>query len=323
MKFALTYDLKSEYAALGYSSEEIAEFDCPETIDGIEAALRSLGHEVERVGNIFALVERLAAGWRADCVFNIAEGMHGYAREAQVPALLEAYRIPCTFADAATLSLCLRKDLTKLVVRDAGLETACFAVIGSLADAEKLDLPFPVFLKPVAEGTGKGVSARSLVADRDELLASVSWMLEHYRQLILAEEYLPGREYTVGIVGSGADARVVGGMEVHFNEGSGTVYSYENKAQYEEKVRYSRIDAFTHADVFALALDSWRALGCRDGGRIDIRRNAKDEPSFIEVNPLAGLNPVDSDLPIICRMNGISYETLIGWIVESALKRCV
>ena len=155
MRIGLTYDLRSEYLAMGYSEEATAEFDREETVDGIESALQRLGHATERIGHIRRLVERLAEGRRWDLVFNIAEGLNGIGREAQVPALLDAYGIPYTFSDPLVLGVCLHKGLTKLVVRDAGVPTPDFALVERPEDLARVGLPFPVFAKPVAEGTGK------------------------------------------------------------------------------------------------------------------------------------------------------------------------
>src|SRR5215510_14942613 len=163
MHIGITYDLRADYLALGYSEEETAEFDHGDTIDGIDGALCELGHTTDRVGNARQLVARLAAGDRWDLVFNICEGLHGLAREAQVPALLDVYGIPCTFSDALRMALCLHKGMTKDVVRAAGVPTPAFAVVERLEDLDGLALEYPLFAKPVAEGTGKGVSPASIL----------------------------------------------------------------------------------------------------------------------------------------------------------------
>jgi D-alanine-D-alanine ligase len=323
MKVGLTYDLRDDYLKEGYSSEETAEFDREDTIDALFESLSSLGHEVDRIGNARRLVERLAAGDTWDLVFNIAEGMYGIGREALVPALLDAYRIPYTFSDPLVLALTLHKGMTKVVLRDAGLKTADFAMVTDLSGVRDLDLPYPLFAKPVAEGTGKGISDASKVSSLEGLYSVCERLLKEFGQPVLVETYLPGREFTAGIVGTGGDARVVGVMEVLFqgrHEGE-TIYSYHNKAHYEEMIVYSIPEAGIRESCSELALASWRVLGCRDGGRVDIRLDGNGAPNFIEVNPLAGLNPVHSDLPILCRMNGIRYQELIEEILRSALKR--
>jgi D-alanine-D-alanine ligase len=323
LRIGITYDLRDDYLAKGYSLEETAELDKPETIDGLAAAIASLGHRPARIGSAERLVEALAAGERWDLVFNIAEGIFGRGREALVPALLDAYRIPYTFSDPAVMAVALDKALAKTIIRAAGLATAPFAQIREVADAASIRLPCPLFLKPVAEGTGKGISARSRV-DAPEALAGVAAeLLERFGQNVLVETYLPGREFTVGLAGSGAGADVLGLMEVIFARADETpaIYSYATKADYETRVRYTVPRDAVARESAELALASWRALGCRDAGRVDIRCDAAGKPNFIEVNPLAGLNPAHSDLPILCRLNGMDYEGLIGRILAAALER--
>lgn len=322
MKIGLTYDLKDDYLKMGLSDEEAAEFDAIETIAGIDEALHSLGYQVERIGNIFALNRQLAAGKRWDLVFNICEGLHGLGREAQVPCLLDAYQIPYTFSDPLVLSLALNKEFTKRVIRTLGLATPDFYVIEAADDLEQIDLEFPLFLKPVAEGTGKGISKRSKVENREELSAAATELLNKFRQPVLVETFLPGREFTVGILGTGEAARVVGVMEIALKESAEQgSYSYLNKKHYREFVTYSFPEDQQSRSAAALALKAWTGLGCRDGGRIDLRLGRDEKPQFIEVNPLAGLHPVDSDLPIICKHAGLTYQDLIKAIVDSAKAR--
>src|ERR1700760_3294459 len=155
MRIGVTYDLRDDYRALGLSEEETAEFDAEETIAAVCGALAGLGHTPVRIGHVKALAAALVAGTRWDAVFNICEGLKGVAREAQAPALLEAYDIPYMFSDPLTLALCLDKAMTKHVLRDAGVPTADFVLIESEADIARVALNFPLFLKPVAEGSGK------------------------------------------------------------------------------------------------------------------------------------------------------------------------
>ncbi len=322
-RVGLTFDLRDEYLAAGYGHEETAELDKIETIEGIEQALTRLGFHVERVGSARKLVERLAHGDTWDLVFNIAEGLHGRGREALVPALLDAYRIPYVFSDPLVMTCTLDKAVAKTLVAAAGLSTAPFTLVREIRDLRKVNLSYPLFLKPVGEGTGKGVSSMSRVGTKSELARVGSDLLRRYRQPVLVETFLPGREFTVGIVGQGPEAEVLGGMEVRIAAPSdcSAIYSYETKADYENRVRYQPAnDAVAH-HASDLALQCWRVLGCRDGGRVDIRCDADGNPAFIEVNPLAGLNPKDSDLPILCRLNGIGFEELIARIMDHAMRR--
>jgi len=169
MRIGLTYDLRQEYLAAGFSEDETAEFDRPDTIDHLEAAIRQHGHQTDRIGHAQQLVKRLAHGDDWDLVFNIAEGLAGIAREAQVPAILDAHGIAYTFSDPLVMALTLHKGLTKTVVAVGGVPTPDFVVVHSEADLHAIDLPFPLFVKPVAEGTGKGISPTSKVCNKSEL----------------------------------------------------------------------------------------------------------------------------------------------------------
>lgn len=318
----MTYDLREDYLAEGYGEEETAEFDHPATIAAIEGALRSLGAEPERIGHIRALAKRLVAGQTWDLVFNIAEGLRGFGREAQVPALLEAYDIPYVFSDPLVLSLALHKGMTKRVIRDLGIPTAPFTIIESPEELEGMALPFPLFAKPVAEGTGKGVTAASKVTSRPELERLCLLLLETYRQPVLIEAFLPGREFTVGIIGTGGEAIVAGVLEIRFTEkAEKEIYSYMNKEEWHGRIEYRLASDAAAQLAEKTALAAWRGLGCRDGGRIDLRADSHGIPHFMEVNPLAGLRPDHSDLPILCALAGMPYREMIAGIVRSAMKR--
>jgi D-alanine-D-alanine ligase len=325
MRIGLTYDLRQEYLAAGYSEEETAEFDRPDTIDALEQALQDLNHETDRIGSVQQLVGRLALGDRWDLVFNICEGLHGRAREAQVPALLDAYNIPYTFSDPLIMALSLDKGLTKTVVRAAGVPTPDFTVVTCEADVAQVALPFPLFAKPIAEGTGKGVTPASKIVSGPELEQVCRDLLARFRQPVLVERFLPGREFTVGLWGTGEQAAVIGTIEVVLrDQAEPDVYSYANKENSEELVDYlvgdpSRDEQVREAERVSLA--AWRALGCRDAGRVDLRCDESGRPCFMEVNPLAGLHPHHSDLPILCSNLSIPYRTLIRRIVDSASQR--
>ena len=327
MKIGVTYDLREDYLALGYDEAQTAEFDRPDTIEAIVQALQALGYQTDCIGNIISLAQRLVSGDRWDMVFNIAEGLKGFGREAQVPALLEAYDIPYTFSDPLVMSLTLHKGLTKRVIRDAGVPTPDFLVIEDCRQAGPVRFDPPYFVKPVAEGTGKGVTAASIVRRREDLLPRCAELLDAYQQPVLVEEFLPGREFTVGLIGTGMDAAVLGSIELHLQAAAEPlVYSYQNKENCEELVEYRLVDAVGDATVRAaeaIALEAWRVLGCRDAGRIDIRCDAHGNPQFMEVNPLAGLHPEHSDLPIISSRIGMSYQMLIEKITASARRRII
>lgn len=322
MLIGLTFDLRSAYLAMGYSEEETAEFDREATIEAIASTLHRLGHRTDRIGHIFALTRRLAAGDRWDLVFNIAEGLHGYAREAQVPALLDAYEIPYTFSDPMVLAVALHKGMTKHVVRDLGIPTPNFAVAADERDVAAVRLPFPLFVKPVAEGTGRGITGKSKATNRRQLLRACREVWRACRQPAIIEEFLPGREFTVGITGTGRQAVAVGVLEVVLKpRAEADAYSYVNKEKCEELVTYALAKDRLARAAAEVALASWRGLECRDGGRVDLRVGADGVPQFLEVNPLAGLHPEHSDLPIVAGMAGIPYKELIKRILSSARER--
>ena len=212
MLIGLTYDLRDEYLSMGYSEEDTAEFDREDTIISIENALTSLGYQTDRIGHVMNLVQRLSRGDRWDIVFNIAEGLYGSGREAQVPALLDAYCIPYVFSGPLVLALTLDKALTKIIMRDAGVATPDHVVVYSIDDIKGINMPFPLFAKPLAEGTGKGINPDSVITSPEQLERICSNLLAQYHQPVLVEKYLSGREFTAGIVGTCDKAKCVGVM---------------------------------------------------------------------------------------------------------------
>jgi len=318
----LTYDLREDYLKMGFSKEETAEFDKIDTIEGIEEALHFNGYETERIGNVNALMLQLINRKRWDIVFNICEGLYGIGREAQVPAILDIYKIPYTFSDPMVLSLTLHKAMAKRIVRDLGLNTPDFFVINKIEELKNENHPYPLFAKPLSEGTGKGIDDKSKVNNFEQLFDTVKNLLEKFNQPVLVEEYLPGREFTVGIVGTGNETKSTGLMEVKLlNQNEELIYSYHNKENYKGVIDYTIPEKEIKDACEELAVAAWKGLECRDGGRVDIRIDKNGKPAFIEVNPLAGLNPVHSDLPILSRKNGLEYNELIGIIMKSAIQR--
>lgn len=323
LRVGITYDLRDAWLAAGYSEVDTAEFDRADTIDAIAGALSALGYEVDRIGHVQELAARLVAGSRWDLVFNICEGMHGWGREAQVPALLDAFQVPYVFSDPLVCALTLHKGMTKHVVRAGGVATPDFAVVQDLAAVRNINLPYPLFAKPVAEGTGKGVTAASRIDNAAELHSVCRELLAQYRQPVLVERFLPGREFTVGILGTGRKASAIATMEIDLLPGADAeVYSYRNKENCEELVEYRLLTEERLArQVEQVALRAWRVLGCRDAGRVDVRLDEQGRANFIEVNPLAGLHPEHSDLPIMAAKAGMDYVTLIDGIMSSAKTR--
>ncbi len=321
MKIGLTYDLRSDYLKQGYSLEETAEFDKESTIEGIEQAIQKAGHQTERIGHAMSLMKALNEGKKWDMVFNIAEGLYGEGRESLVPALLDSFKIPYVFSGPVTLGISLNKAFAKQIIRDSGINTPAFYVVSQLSDIKLVQLEYPLFAKPVSEGTGKGIDSRSVINSEAELEIVCAHLLKTFNQSVLVEAYLPGREFTVGVLGSGENAYVPGAMEILYRENIQEVYSYDTKENFEDLVDYVAVEGEMLEECKSVALASWRSLNCLDGGRVDVKIDRFGKLSFIEVNPLAGLNPVTSDLPILCRLNGISYQEIINEILKSAIQR--
>ncbi len=333
MKIGLTFDLKDLYLQEGLSYEEAAEFDSETTISAIETSLNNLGYETERIGHVKNLIDALSKGKRWDLVFNFCEGLYGYGREAVVPAILDAYKIPYTFSDPLTLSVSLHKGITKMIVRDLNITTSNFFVVEDNTDLQKVNsenLEYPLFVKPISEGTSKGISTLSKIKNKEELHAAISGLQKRFNQPILVEEFLPGREFTVGILGSGKKAKSIGVMEIIVkeqsqlvNEQQENIYSFALKAEqnYSEVIDLKMVTGDLEVKAKEIALKIWAALGGRDAGRVDLKIDKKGNIAFIELNPLAGLTPDFSDLVLLAKLNGIDYQTLIGKIVESAKER--
>ena len=335
MRLGLTYNLKPP----GAEGDQFEEFDSVETIESLESAIRGCGHEPVRLGWGLEMLEALRRE-RVDGVFNIAEGVGGRGRESQVPAVLEMLGIPCTGSDALSIALTLDKALAKIVAKSAGIATAPWFVTGTdksvcatpilqhsqmpvqaganvaqtlLSVLSQDAVSFPVFVKPAAEGSSMGITERSLCRDQQQLDAAID-RLSKYGP-VLVEEFLPGDEFTVGIIGG----EVLGVMQVIPRGGDKDfIYSLDVKRDYLNRVDYRLVDA---PDVAEVALQVWRAFNLRDVARIDVRRDRNGIANFVEVNPLPGVHPINSDLVILTRLAGISHRDLVGRIVDAAIKR--
>jgi D-alanine-D-alanine ligase len=299
--------------------EDTAEFDKQETVDAIDQALRKMGFDTEPVGNCFQLIEALASGRKWDLVFNIVEGLYGDGRESVVPAILDQYKIPYVFSGPVILGVSLNKYLTRLIVSAAGVPVSPGMLISSMDDIKKCNLEYPLFIKPVSEGTGKGINEKSMLSSPAELKEMAEWILKRFDQPALVEEYLPGREFTVGVIGTGDESVAIGGMEIECKDN--LPYSVEFKENYQEFCKYIPMLKEYTDECKSVALQVWNALRCVDGGRVDVKADRNGRMCFMEVNPLAGLHPVHSDLPILSRMIGIEYQALMEMIMKATIKR--
>ena len=314
--------------------DEFAEWDSPTTIAAVEAALSRLG-KVVRLEAKEDFPERLRQT-SPDIVFNIAEGFHGVNRESHVPAICEFYGIPYSGSDPFTLTLCLDKARTKETLTFHGIPTPRFAVVEKVEGlgAVTEQLAFPLFVKPLHEGSSKGITDANLCFDRGHLSRQTAFLLENYRQPVLVEEYLPGKEFTCAVVGNGDEAVVLPIVGMNFEtlpKGALPIYSFDAKFVWDRPENPldifqcpARITRELQASIERVTLDAFRVLGCRDWARIDVRLDASGKPNVLEVNPLPGILPDPADnscLPKAARAAGIGYEELIQNCLKYAAAR--
>lgn len=326
LKVGFTYDAKTDYKlCAGDDKDKYSEFDTEETLSEIEGALTSGGYRVERIGNAKSLLKKLLAGQKWDIVFNIAEGVSGRNRESQVPAILEMFGIAYTGSDALTMGLTLDKAVAKKILGYQHLSTPGFIEASAPADLQDFKLKFPVIVKPAREGTSKGISSDSIAHDAAAVKNKVKKIVEKYNQPALVEEFISGQEFTVAIIGTD-EPEVLPPVQISLEGDTdlGDEFYTHTRAQLgSSEIEYicpSKAPTALLNRVEALALDSYKALGCRDLGRIDIRVDRKGMPYFLECNPLPHLGSVDV-FPLVAKAMGITYEKLICRILEHGLKR--
>jgi len=314
--------------------DEFAEWDAPATIAAVESALSGLG-KVIRLEATEDFPERLRQS-RPDIVFNVAEGFRGVNREAHIPAICEFFGIPYSGSDPFTLTLCLDKARTKETLALHGIPTPKFAVIEELKDLalRTAGLDLPLFVKPLHEGSSKGITDSNLCWDRKQLRTQTRFLLENYRQPVLVEEYLPGKEFTCAVLGNGDEATVLPIVGMNFEslpKGALPIYSFDAKFVWDRPESPldifqcpARITRKLQASIERVTLDAFRVLGCRDWARIDVRLDADGNPNVLEVNPLPGILPDPADnscLPKAARAAGIGYDELIQNCLKYAAAR--
>ncbi|MGD8584800.1 MAG: D-alanine--D-alanine ligase [Chloroflexota bacterium] len=347
MHVALLANLKKNAPTWeGISPDHWDDLDSEETIAAINAALESGGHQVTFVEGDITLYDRLRQ-LKPDICFNIAEGHFGDSREAQVPAILEMLRIPYTGSRVLTLALSLDKPMTKRVLSYHDLPTPPFQVFERLDEALDPAMRFPLFVKPSREGTGMGISAESIVYDKKQLTRQLRQLFERYDQPVLVERYIEGRELTVGVVGNlsspvawrlpdDEEARRIS-RGLHFFpplEIDLSRYPAEEAGVYTNRIKTVMAHEFYYLcpaplteeqveDINWLTAATFRVTGCLDVARVDFRLDANDgdKPYILEINPLPGLNPEYSDLPIEAQAQGWSYEELVNRILDEAIER--
>lgn len=322
LRVGLVYNLKRTAARAEGDDDREAEFDGPATLEALTAAIEAAGHVVVPIEADVGFLRRVGEV-DIDLAFNIAEGLHGRSRESLVPAVLDLLQIEYTGSDAATLAVTLDKSLARAVVSQAGIPVAPGRVLLDPKAALWPDVVYPLIVKPVAEGSSKGVTGASVVHDRAGLEAAVAAVVGRYRQGALVEGFLPGREFTVGLVG-GPTPRVLAPLEVVFaGDDPHPVYGFGHKIEvdFSAKVQAAELDPALDAALRRMAVEAFAALGCRDVARIDFRCDAAGQPRFIECNPLPGLTPGWSDLCIAATADGLDYAALIAAILAPAVAR--
>lgn len=328
MKIGVTYNLKDEISPEAVLNAEASEeFDTSHTIDAICGVLEKYGHEAVRLGGNIDIVDRLRQE-KVDFVFNIAEGYHGRNRESHIPAVLEMLGIPYSGSDPLALGLTLDKVATKKMAYSAGIPTPRCLVLYNPEDLSyiKRKLRYPIITKPAWEGSSKGIYNSSKVYKKNELERNVKELFNRYpRQPVLLEEYIEGREVTVGITGN-ANPNILGLMEIinRASPGKDIFYSLDTKRDWQNLVDYKSppdINRLLDRHIRHYALLAFREFGCRDVARIDFRISKNNKIYMLELNPLPGLSPEYADLVIMARQNNVKYDELVMSILKSALSR--
>lgn len=326
MKIGITYNLKQP-ARAGKLPRGFEEFDSPETIHAIAEAFENNGYRAIRLGWGLEAIKKIKRD-RPDFIFNIAEGFEGRNRESLMPAVCELFNIPHTGSDAYTLALTLDKVQAKIIAAHAGVKTPAFSVIHPGIKPGKLP-PFPLFVKPVFEGSSIGIRLTSRIGNRKELEEQLHWLWKKYgKRPVLAEHFIEGREFTVGILGN-KNPYPIGTMEIRFKKeitppSRDFIYSMEIKRDWENLCEYiapPKIPASLSEKIARSALAAYQSLGCRDIARMDFRVNKAHEVFFLEANPLPGLNPVSGDIVILAKKMGWTHEKLVLTILRHAMER--
>lgn len=321
MRVGLIHSLKGSLPdATGICRDLEAEYQDQREVEAIQEAIRANGHDTVLLACDLDLASALQQS-RIDLAFNIAEGWGGRGRESIAPALLEMLGIPYTGSDALTLGLSLDKALTKTIAQTQGVATPPFFKAAGVEDIRAEDLAFPLFVKPNSEGSSMGIGDASLAENEEQLRGAVSQILERYRGAALVEQFVPGREFAVGIVGNGADLQVLPTLEIEFPEGV-KYYRFDRKVEHQRRLRCpAPISGDLAAEMDKMALTVYQALECRDFARVDFRIDAEGRPLFLEINPLPGLHPESSLFPQQAYPAGLTYEQLIGRIMAAAMAR--
>jgi len=329
MKVALTYNLKKKDPLK--PADYFSEYDSEETINSVIAALKNKGHSVEAIDVEYPALFSYFKKNRVDMVFNIAEGKHGRFRESEVPAVLDYLNIPYTGSETFSLALALNKALTKKILKAENIPTPNFQLFVKGDEELSADLVFPLIVKPNCEGSAKGINKTNVVNNKDELFKKVRECINIYRQEALVEEFIEGKELTVGILENGK-TRVLPILEIDFSncKKSGEYFYSWKMKEFQGNTELglvpefycpARLDKDVEEKVKDVALRTHRAVGCLDISRTDIRLDKSNTPYVLEINPLPGLDPKESNFPIMAYAAGMAYDDLIEAILISASER--
>jgi len=329
VKVALTYNLKKKDPLK--PADYFSECDSEETINSVIAALKIKGHSVEAIDVEYPALFSYFRKNRVDMVFNIAEGKHGRFRESEVPAVLDYLNIPYTGSDTFSLALALNKTLTKKILKAENIPTPNFQLFVKGTELLDSDLRFPLIVKPNCEGSAKGINKTNVVGNATDLMIKVKECINIYRQEALVEEFIEGKELTVGILENGK-TRVLPILEIDFSncEKSGEYFYSWKMKEFQGNRELGLVPEFycparltkeIEEKIKDVALRTHRAVGCLDISRTDIRLDKNNVPYVLEINPLPGLDPKESNFPIMAYAAGMKYEDLIEAILLSASER--
>jgi D-alanine-D-alanine ligase len=343
LRIALLYNLKKNAPHRpGEPADAAAELDSEETAEALREALEAGGHHVTPIEgdiNLYPTLQRLRD--KIDIAFNICEGHQGDSRESQVPAILEMLGIPYTASKILANALSLDKAMAKRIWMSYGLPTARFQLFERPDEPIEPGLTYPLFVKPVREGTAKGIDADSVVHDEAHLRQRLQRLIVDYQQPALVETYLPGREFTVGFVGNrlapgekpladdydGCGFHIFPVLEIDTSPLDATergIYTGKIKSQMPMAINYlcpAKISVKLRQEMERLAVDAFLALNALDVSRVDFRLDAQGRPILLEINTLPGINPAISDLCIMSKAEGISYHRLVNDILGLAARR--
>ena len=326
IQVGVVFNLKHAEQSRSAAPDDQAEYDSMDTVLAIERALQRQGCRTILLEADEELPEKLRRH-RPDFVFNIAEGRGGRAREAQVPALLSLFDIPFTGSDETTLCIALDKALTKRLLATYRIPTPRYRVYEPGMRVRTAGLRFPVIVKPNAEGSSKGIADVCIAENAAELKSLVEQQIALYGGSVLAEEYIHGREFTVGLLGNGENVSVFPPMEILYHDSpipGYHVYNYTVKQEYTKYVSYNcpaEISPKLEREIVRLSKKIFLALGCRDFARVDFRLDETGKLYFIEINPLPGLAPHYSDYPMLAEFCGVEYNDLVGSVLRAGAAR--